>query len=71
MTTEREPADDARVEALVAAVKAAHGDHIGPEQEERLRAQVRSLCAMAESLAAYPLTNADEPDVIFAAYRAE
>ena len=66
------PEPDARLlEALLASVAAVHGERIGPERMERVRESIKGLRTAAEALAAYPLTNADEPDPIFAAYRAE
>ncbi len=63
--------DEPHVEALVAAVMAAHGAHIPAEHTDKIRDSIKSLRAAVAALDGYPLTNADEPDPIFAAYRAE
>ena len=63
--------EDPRIDTLVAAVTAAHAAHIPAEETARLRASVISLRAAVTALDAYPLTNADEPDTLFAAYRRE
>ncbi len=66
-----EETQDARVEALIAVVRAVYGERISEEQMERVRDGVKGLRDVAAALYAYPLTNADEPDPIFAAYRGE
>jgi hypothetical protein len=63
--------DEPHVEALVAAVMAAHGAHIPAEQTDKIRESVKGLRAAVAALDAYHLTNADEPDPIFAAYRSD
>lgn len=62
---------DAHLEALVASITAAYGGRISQEQMQRVRDGVQGLREAAAALYAYPLTNADEPDPIFAAYRGE
>ena len=70
--TDRAPgADEPLVDALLGVVIARYGGRIGPEQIGRLRESVRGLREAAAALYAYPLTNADEPDQVFAAYRGE
>lgn len=66
-----EETQDPKLEALVAAVQAVYGGRISEEQMARVRDGVKGLREAAAALYAYPLTNADEPDPIFAAYREE
>ena len=69
MTQEQQ--DDLHMEALVAAVMAAHGVRIPAEHAEKIRESVKGLRGAVAAMNAYPLTNADEPDPIFAAYRSD
>ncbi len=69
MTSERQ--NDQRLEAWLTLVTARYGDRIPAAEHERVRESVRGLRAAADALAAFPLTNADEPDVLFRAYRGE
>ncbi len=69
MTSERP--DDRWLEAWLALVTARYGDRIPAAELERVRESVRGLRAAADVLAAFPLTNADEPDVLFRVYRGE
>lgn len=69
MTTE--PAEDARLEAMIGLVTARYGDRIAPEQLERVRESVKGLRDAIGALYAYPLTNADEPDSTFFAMQGE
>lgn len=65
----QEQQDDPHMEALVAAVMAAHGARIPAEHVEKIRESVKGLRGAVAAMNAYPLINADEPDPIFAAYR--
>jgi hypothetical protein len=69
MTAERQ--DEQQLEVWLALVTARYGDRIPVAELERVRESVRGLRAAAAALAAFPLTNADEPDVLFRAYRGE
>jgi hypothetical protein len=60
-----QPADDARIAAMLGLVTARHGDRIAPEQLERVREGVKGLAEAISALYTYPLTNADEPDATF------
>lgn len=66
-----EQPEDVQIEALIAAVRAAHADRIPPGAEQRLHDSVSGLRVAVAALDAYPLTNADEPGTLFAAYRRE
>ena len=63
--------DEPLVDALMGAVLVAHGDRIPEHQRDRVRESIRNLREVAATLAKYPLTNADEPEPFFAAYRGE
>jgi hypothetical protein len=69
MTPEQQ--NDQGLEAWLALVIARYGDRIPAVERERVRESVRGLRAAADALAAFPLTNADEPDVLFRVYRGE
>ena len=66
-----EPADDARLEAMISLVTARYGDRIAPEQMERVREGVKGLHDVVGALYAHPLSNADEPDTTFFAMPGE
>lgn len=66
----REP-DAAMLSALTSAVVARYGDRLTPEQVTQVEDDLRQLLAAARTLRAYKLTNADEPDFVFRAYRGE
>jgi len=69
--TSRQPDDgapDAIAEALLDLVQKTHGPLEG-EELERVRGTLDGLRRASQAMAAYPLTNADEPDPIFAALR--
>jgi hypothetical protein len=66
-----EQQNDQGLEAWLALVIARYGDRIPAVERERVRESVRGLRAAADALAAFPLTNADEPDVLFRVYRGE
>jgi hypothetical protein len=61
------PSTPAVVDALMARVLAVHGHRLDSEQRAVVRARVEQLQQAAALVAAYPLTNADEPDAAFAA----
>ncbi len=67
MTEQPPAADGERLEVLVATVVAAHGDRLDETQRETLRRHVERLRQAAQTLDAYGLENADEPDASFQA----
>lgn len=71
MTDSQPQTDDRRLDAFVALITTVHGEHITAEHAPRLRDAARALREAIAELYAYPLTNADEPDPVFAAYRAD
>ncbi len=64
--------DERRIDALLETVQAALDTRItDPEEIERVRKGLGGVLERAATLRNYPLTNADEPDFTFRAYRAE
>ncbi len=60
------------IDALLEQVQASINTPIEDSEElERLRKGLDSVVNRAATLRAYPLTNADEPDFVFGAYRSE
>lgn len=62
---------DAVVEARHHEVLARFGDHLSPVQREQVRTRIERTLTIAEKMRATPLTNADEPEIVFAPYRGE
>jgi hypothetical protein len=69
MAEERQ--DEPQLEAVMALLRQRYGGHIPDDQLDRLREGVRGLREAAAALYAHPLTNVDEPDPTYAAYREE
>lgn len=61
------PDPSARVEELLALLKAAFSDRIQAEAEADLRARLQANAERAAGLRAHPLGFGDEPDVVFRA----
>ena len=60
------------VETMLAQVQARLASPIeDPEELERLRKSLEGVAERAATLRQFPLTNADEPDFVFSAYRSE
>ncbi len=57
--------DDAR--ALVEMIRRRHGAHLSPEQLDGIAREIDQRLQSGARLRAVPLTNADEPDSVFAA----
>lgn len=57
--------------ALVESLSVTYPGRLDPEQTEQVRRALSHLLDLGAKLKAYPLTNADEPDPIFRAYRRE
>ena len=53
------------------AVLARYGERLDEAAVEKVRGEIAELVKAAETLRAYRLTNADEPDFVFRAYRRE
>ena len=52
--------------ALTGLVRASHARHLDAAELERVGRDLQSHARMLESLRAFPLANADEPDFSFA-----
>ena len=60
-----------QIDAAVAFIKHALGYELSEADETEVRNGVERQLKQAAKLRAYPLRNADEPDFVFQAYRAE
>ncbi len=65
-----EPPEPATIEALLELVQRTYRP-LNDEELTRIRKSLVASQAMAAAMQAYPLSNADEPDPIFVAYRAD
>ena len=57
------------IEARLAELVARFGDRFNDEQRAQVRARIGRTVALADSLRKLPLTNADEPEIVFTPYR--
>lgn len=62
-------ADEQQIAGLLAAVEAEFGTRLDEEGRENVRRQVERIVANSRALSAFPLTNGQEPDSVFAAWR--
>jgi hypothetical protein len=53
----------------LAELTARFGDRFDDEQRAQVRARIARSVALADSLRTLPLTNADEPEIVFVPYR--
>ena len=65
-----EPQEPATIEALIELVQKSYRP-LNDEELARIRKSLVASQTMAAAMQAYPLSNADEPDPIFVAYRAD
>jgi hypothetical protein len=64
--------DDAPViEARLAEVVARFGSDLSPEQVEQVRGRIERTLKLSAAMRGTALTNADEPEIVFAPYRGE
>ncbi len=70
MADEPTPTDPS-TEAYANLTRTLHANHIDPAHEADVAKQVAALRDAIKLVAAVPLTNADEPEPRFAAYRAD
>jgi hypothetical protein len=56
---------------LLALLVAQYGTRITPEQRHDVQRVLKRLQDTSRTLRAYPLTNADEPALVFTPYRAD
>jgi hypothetical protein len=61
------PIIDARLSELVARF----GDRFDDDQCAQVRSRIARIVSLADSLRKLPLTNADEPEIVFVPYRAD
>lgn len=66
-----EPQQTAIIDARLADVMARFGERFDGDQRARVRARIARTVALAATLRKMPLTNADEPEIVFTPYRAE
>ena len=64
------PRDAAVAAARLAEIDARFGARVTPEQREQVRGRIERSLKRAAELRTAPLTNADEPEIVFAPYRA-
>jgi hypothetical protein len=67
------PAEDPQhtpiIDARLADLMARFGDRFDDAQRAQVRARIGRTVALATSLRKTPLTNADEPEIVFVPYR--
>ena len=59
------------IEARLTELVARFGDRFDDTQRAQVRARIGRTVALADSLRKLPLTNADEPEIVFTPYRAD
>ncbi|RIK42349.1 MAG: hypothetical protein DCC58_11085 [Chloroflexi bacterium] len=69
MAEQAQPAANPMVEAMLAQVRAALQWELSEEEAAVVRGRIEGSLKMAETLRAFPLTNADEPDFVFIPHR--
>ena len=67
LQSRREVVIDARLQGLVAL----YGDRWNDDQRASIRARVARGASLAEELRRTPLTNGDEPEIVFVPFRGE
>lgn len=68
---EKTGADPAIVDARLAEVVARFGDDLTVDQREQVRTRIERTLKLAATLRKTSLSNADEPEIVFAPYRGE
>lgn len=58
-------------EARLAEIVARFGHTLSPEQIDQVRTRIERTLKLASDLRRTPLTNADEPEIVFAPFRGE
>jgi hypothetical protein len=61
----------AEAEARLAEIVARFGATLSPRQLEQIRSRIERTLSLSAAMRATPLTNADEPEIVFAPYRSE
>lgn len=72
MTDERSEndANGATVDARLAEIDARFGARLTPEQRTQVRGRIERTLKLGAAMRTASLTNADEPEIVFAPYRA-
>lgn len=67
------PSEDPRhtslIEARLTELTARFGDRFNDEQRAQVRSRIGRTVALSDSLRKLPLTNADEPEIVFVPFR--
>ena len=69
--SENDPMDAAVITARLAEIEARFGGALTPEQREQVRGRIERTLKLGSAMRTTPLTNADEPEIVFAPYRAD
>ncbi len=59
----------AQVDARFAMIEGRIGESLNQAQADEVKQRIGRAIALGETLRAYPLTNADEPEIAFVPYR--
>ena len=57
------------IDARLTDLTARFGDRFNDEQRTQVRSRIGRTVALSDSLRKLPLTNADEPEIVFVPYR--
>jgi hypothetical protein len=57
------------IDARLAELTARYGERLSEVQRAQVRARIARSVALGDTLRATPLTNADEPEIVFVPYR--
>ncbi len=66
-----DPHHTAIIESRLAELVSRFGDRFDDEQRAQVRSRIGRTVALSDSLRKLPLTNADEPEIIFVPFRAD
>jgi hypothetical protein len=73
VTTPTAPSEDPRhtpiIDARLTELVARFGDRFDDDQRAQVRSRIARTVSLADSLRKLPLTNADEPEIVFVPYR--
>jgi len=66
-----DPQQTTIIDARLADLTARFGDRFSDDQRAQVRSRIARTVGLGVSLRKTPLTNADEPEIVFVPYRAE
>ncbi len=69
MPTNSESSGLTPADARIAEIEGRFGERLTPEQRAQVRTRIERTIALSVAMHATPLTNADEPEIVFAPYR--